>query len=136
MIKGIQTTLFEKVDNGNSYSDLLSGLNITKTKGSPDEFGRELYKWSSRSIKKPINTLCLFSGAGGLDIGFHDAGFNIIECVELEAKFVKTLEANKKKGKYLTNTNIVCQDIREYEPNFDDQIDFITKTVKDFIANN
>lgn len=125
MIKGIQTTLFEEIENGNSYSDLLSGLNISKTEGSPDAFGRELYKWSSNSIKKPINTLCLFSGAGGLDIGFHDAGFNVVECVELEAKFVKSLEANKAKGKYLTNTNIVCQDIREYEPNFDKQIDFI-----------
>lgn len=125
MIKGIQTTLFEEIENGNSYSDLLSGLNISKTEGSPDVFGRELYKWSSNSIKKPINTLCLFSGAGGLDIGFHDAGFNIVECVELEAKFVKSLETNKAKGKYFTNTNIVCQDIREYEPNFDKQIDFI-----------
>ena len=125
MNKSIQTTLFEEINNRNSYSDILSGLSFSKTEHSPDAFGRKLYKWASNSIKKPINILCLFSGAGGLDIGFHDAGFNIIECVELEAKFVKSLEANKAKGKYLANTNIVCQDIREYEPNFDKQIDFV-----------
>lgn len=125
MNRGIQTTLFEEIKNGNGYSDILSGLGISEIEGSPDTFGKKLYKWASDSIKKQINTLCLFSGAGGLDIGFHDAGFNIVECVELESKFVKTLELNKTKGKYLSNTNIICQDIREYNPSFDNQIDFI-----------
>lgn len=125
MINGIQTSLFEEVENGNSYSDILSALNISSEEASPDIFGRKLYNWVKSTINKPINTLCLFSGAGGLDIGFHDAGFNVVECVELEPKFVKSLQSNKSKGKYLTHTNIVCQDIREYEPNFDKQIDFI-----------
>ena len=40
-------------------------------------------------------TLSLFSGAGGLDIGFHKAGFNIVGCVELEEAFCRTLEINK-----------------------------------------
>lgn len=125
MNKAIQTTLFEEIENGNSYSEILSALGITAEMPPPDLFGRELFKWASQAMSKPIKTLCLFSGAGGLDIGFHDAGFNILECVELEPKFVKSLEANKAKGKYLTDTNIVCQDIREYEPNFDEKIDFI-----------
>ena len=35
-------------------------------------------------IKNKIMTLSLFAGAGGLDIGFHKAGFDIVACVEIE----------------------------------------------------
>jgi len=121
----IQMSLFEEVLTGNSFSEFAEALGISINNPSPDEFGKALYKWSKSELSEPINTLCLFSGAGGLDIGFHDAGFNIVECVELEPKFVKSLEANKRIGRYLENTNIVCQDIREYEPDFDINIDFI-----------
>ncbi len=50
--------------------------------------------------KQPVPpvTLSLFSGAGGLDIGFLKAGFDIVGCVEIEEAFCKTLEANK--GRY------------------------------------
>ena len=125
MNKHIQTSLFEEVLKGNSYIEFTKALGLTTKNPTPDKFGKALYKWSKSELKKTVNTLCLFSGAGGLDIGFHDAGFNIVECVELEAKFVKSLEANKLSGKYLKNTNIVCQDIREYEPDLDVEIDFI-----------
>lgn len=121
----MQISLFEEVMTGNNYSELTSAFGVPNVNPSPDEFGKNLYKWAKSNQIKQINTLCLFSGAGGLDIGFHDAGFNIVECVELEPKFVKSLEANKRKGSYLENTNIVCQDIREYEPSFDVEIDFI-----------
>ena len=125
MNKHIQTSLFEEVLTGNSYIEFTKALGLITKNPTPDKFGKALYKWSKSELKKTVNTLCLFSGAGGLDIGFHDAGFNIVECVELEAKFVKSLEANKLSGKYLKNTNIVCQDIREYEPDLDVKIDFI-----------
>ncbi|MFT7158432.1 MAG: DNA (cytosine-5)-methyltransferase 1 [Parvicella sp.] len=125
MNKHIQTSLFEEVLTGNSYIEFTKALGLSTKNPTPDKFGKALYKWSKSELKKPVNTLCLFSGAGGLDIGFHDAGFNIVECVELEAKFVKSLEANKLSGKYLKNTSIVCQDIREYEPDLDVEIDFI-----------
>jgi DNA (cytosine-5)-methyltransferase 1 len=125
MNKQIQTSLFDEVLSGNSYAEFANALGLSIKNATPDKFGKALYKWAKSEIKKPINTLCLFSGAGGLDIGFHDSGFNVVECVELEAKFVKSLEANKLSGKYLQNTNIVCQDIREYEPNLDVEIDFI-----------
>lgn len=121
----MQISLFEEVMTGNNYSELTSAFGVASVNPTPDEFGKNLYKWAKSNQIKQINTLCLFSGAGGLDIGFHDAGFNIVECVELEPKFVKSLEANKRKGSYLENTNIVCQDIREYEPSFDVEIDFI-----------
>jgi DNA (cytosine-5)-methyltransferase 1 len=65
-------------------------------------------------MSKMIKTLSLFSGAGGLDIGFHQAGFDIIACVELESKYCATL---KKNAETLFNkqTDIHCQDIREFD---------------------
>ena len=119
-----QISLFDEPLKGNNFNIISSsfgGNNIS----NPDEFGELIHQWGISNINTPLKTLCLFSGAGGLDIGFHDAGFDIVECVELESKFVKSLEANKKEGKYLKTTNIICQDIRKYTPKFDHPIDFI-----------
>jgi DNA (cytosine-5)-methyltransferase 1 len=44
--------------------------------------------------ERKIRTLSLFSGAGGLDIGFQKAGFDIVGCVEIEADYCQTLHAN------------------------------------------
>lgn len=64
-----------------------------------------------------IKTLSLFSGAGGLDVGFHMAGFDIVACVELETKYCNSLEANKKKGNFFSpTTNIHNIDIRNFDP--------------------
>jgi DNA (cytosine-5)-methyltransferase 1 len=66
--------------------------------------------------KNNIKTLSLFSGAGGLDIGFHQAGFDVIACVELEEKYCKSLVKNKEQGKYVsTSTNIHNIDIRDFD---------------------
>ena len=67
--------------------------------------------------KQRIKTLSLFSGAGGLDIGFHQAGFEIVGCVELEAAYCKTLEANSGKGSFFGEaTKVHCTDIRLFDP--------------------
>ena len=64
-----------------------------------------------------IKTLSLFSGAGGLDIGFHNAGFDILGCVELEPAYCKTLEANSGAGRFFgAHTDIHCTDIRKFDP--------------------
>jgi len=34
--------------------------------------------------KKIGNILGLFSGAGGLDIGFHNCGFNLKACIDFD----------------------------------------------------
>lgn len=109
------------IENGKSHSWFCDVLDILKfsddTQGWPDIFGERLHT----SIKNSsIKTLSLFSGGGGLDIAFSDAGFNIVECVEIEDKFVKTLKNNGERK----NTKITCIDIREYEPSFN-EIDFI-----------
>jgi DNA (cytosine-5)-methyltransferase 1 len=75
-----------------------------------------------------MKILSLFSGAGGLDLGFHQAGFELVGCVELEKIFCATLRQNAAKGKYLTTAcRIFDQDIATFAiadlPN--QQIDFI-----------
>ena len=64
------------------------------TPGWPDEFGMRLREAFYNHGNKPIRTLSLFSGAGGLDIGFSDVGFDIVQSVELEERFCRTLELN------------------------------------------
>lgn len=47
-----------------------------------------------KPLKGGIPTLSLFSGAGGLDLGFLNAGFDIVACVEIEKSYCDTLRAN------------------------------------------
>lgn len=78
-----------------------------------------------RNLYRPI-TLSLFSGAGGLDIGFHQAGFRVIACVEKETIFCQTLRLNL--GRYLErDCQIINRDICTLEPDeiYAGQIDFI-----------
>ena len=63
--------------------------------------------------KKKIKVLSLFAGAGGLDIGFAKAGFNVILSSELDEIFCKTLEINKP---FFSNDHkVVCGDIAEFK---------------------
>ncbi|MDV7145998.1 DNA (cytosine-5-)-methyltransferase [Tropicimonas sp. TH_r6] len=65
---------------------------------------------------RKIPTLSLFSGAGGLDIGFDKAGYDILACVELEKKYCATLEANIKAGRHFSKrTKVFNQDITEFD---------------------
>lgn len=120
----MQLGFFNEVIKGNRFDSICKEL-TGEDSLTPDQFGKGLHKWSDKNVTKNIKVLALFSGAGGLDIGFHDCGFNILETVELESKFVQSQIQNKERGKYLTHTNIICEDIRNYEPKFSDKIDFI-----------
>jgi DNA (cytosine-5)-methyltransferase 1 len=88
-----------------------------------DLFGKALRDQVQFQTRPKV--LGLFSGAGGLDIGFHDVGFDIVETVEFEPRFVTTLNANTGPGRYFPNgqTNR-CIDIRDYVPEFE-AVDFI-----------
>lgn len=61
----------------------------------------------SIACPKPLRLISLFSGAGGLDIGFHKAGFETAVLVEKDAACCRTLRAN------LPDTPIVEGDINE-----------------------
>ena len=67
----------------------------------------------------------MFSGGGGLDIAFHDSGFEIVQMVELEAKYIQTLRRNSQPGKWLEGSNPLCIDIKDYSPNPNLKVDFI-----------
>ena len=45
------------------------------------------------------NILSLFSGVGGLDLGFETAGFNIVAANEIDKSTYKTFEYNFPKTK-------------------------------------
>ncbi len=60
--------------------------------------------------KRQYNVLSLFSGAGGLDLGFELQGFKHLECVELDEQCVATLRKNR------PDWNIHLGDVKSYIP--------------------
>lgn len=73
-------------------------------------------KYMDTKLNNAPKVLSLFSGGGGLDIGFHEAGYEIVACVEIENQFCETLRKNCKKGKYLDkNTIVFCEDIKKFD---------------------
>lgn len=63
------------------------------------------------STRKAVS---LFSGAGGMDIGIREAGFNVLASIELDPYACETLRANisRERGK----TKVFEEDIRKIEP--------------------
>jgi DNA (cytosine-5)-methyltransferase 1 len=77
--------------------------------------GRSLYpKGYPMSSGKPVRVLSLFTGAGGLDIGFHLEGFHIVGCSDISPLFCRTLERNKPKY-FHSDCQIICADIRDLD---------------------
>lgn len=58
--------------------------------------------------------LSLFSGAGGLDIGVRQAGFNVLACVELDRNACETLRCNL--AAQHERTRVYEGDIRKFAP--------------------
>lgn len=57
-----------------------------------------------------FRVLSIFSGAGGLDIGFHKAGFEIVACLDIDADSCQSLELNQE-NLYSKNTLVLNADI-------------------------
>ncbi len=121
-----QLSFFNIRASGDTFSDICNSLGCENNVPSwPDDFGKCIRKYLTRNNISSIRTLSLFSGAGGLDIGFNDVGFDIIESVEIEDKFCKTLEMNSGDGKKFQNSKVNCIDIREFKSEHLGKIDFI-----------
>ena len=129
MIGLMQKALFEldlpSAKAKTSFQRVLDSLRVTEGPAWPDRFGKAIRNWIYKYKTKPIRTLSLFSGGGGLDIAFHDCGFDIAEMIEVEPKYVETLRANSQKGKMLEGSKVICTDIRDYEPSSHLGVDFI-----------
>lgn len=107
------------------FQNLLSFLEVRQEPAWVDSFGKSLRQRLQEWGIAPVQTLSLFSGGGGLDIGFHDAGFEIIKMVELEPKYVQTLQKNSQPGKWLEGSEAICVDIRNYLPDPNLKVDFV-----------
>ena len=92
---------------------------------SPDDFGRYIKEWYGGQGLPRYKVLSLFSGGGGLDIAFHDAGFDVVDMVEKDHACVKTLNHNARLGGRLVGANGICTSVETYEPRGDTAIDFI-----------
>lgn len=57
-----------------------------------------------------IDVVSLFSGGGGLDLGFKSAGFNIIWAIDNNQNAVNTYKAN-------IGDHIICDDINKIDVN-------------------
>lgn len=107
------------------FQDALDALHVTEESGWPDKFGKRMDEWLYKHGSESINLLSLFTGCGGLDIGFHDLGMHADEMVEIEKNFVKTLEKNSLQGGYFEGSQPKCIDIRNYTAPKGKKVDFI-----------
>ncbi|PAX52170.1 DNA cytosine methyltransferase [Brunnivagina elsteri] len=115
----------EKPDHKTWFQDILAVLEVEQETAWVDWFGKSLRKFMIQQGHTPIKTLSLFSGGGGLDIAFHDAGFEIIQMVELETKYVKTLQQNSQQDKWLEGCQPICINVKDYTPQDNLKVDFI-----------
>ena len=70
-------------------------------------------------MEQNYSFLSLFTGAGGLDLGFETQGFRLLEAVEINPWCVKTLKQNRPQWK------VSPRDIHQYEPNISESPDVL-----------
>lgn len=122
----VQMNLFTINSEHQTFNDICDALGCENNVPAwPDLFGNSIRAYLDSNNIEKIRTLSLFSGAGGLDIGFHDVGFEIIESVEIESKFCQTLMLNSGEGKRFEHSKVNCIDIKEYKSDHLGRIDFI-----------
>lgn len=121
-----ELNLFSETTCQNTFNKICDSIGCEgNIPGWPDYFGQSIKNWLLKNGVSQIRTLSLFSGAGGLDIGFSDVGFEIVESVEIEKKFCETLEMNSGAGQRFNNSKVNCIDIREFSAENLGKIDFI-----------
>lgn len=108
------------------FQEMAHALDVIGGVAWPDRFGKAMRNWLEQHEHTPIKTLSLFSGGGGLDIGFADTGFESLFMIELEQKYVQTLQANCGANAYFLHSQPLCIDIKDFINTFDSgSIDFI-----------
>lgn len=78
------------------------------------------------STTAKLKAVSIFTGAGGLDIGFERAGFQILSTLEIHPSYHQTIVANKLKkirishnsnDYYFEGTNVLNEDVRKVSAN-------------------
>lgn len=69
--------------------------------------------WTMKSGNR-YKAVSLFSGAGGMDIGVSEAGFEILACLEIDRNACETLRENNKRSN--GKTKVIEGDIRKVSP--------------------
>lgn len=64
-------------------------------------------RWPGKS--HDLTAISLFSGGGGLDVGFHQAGYKTVACIEFDVNACATLTHNKKR--YFPDAEIINDDV-------------------------
>lgn len=59
--------------------------------------------------RRHLTAISLFSGGGGLDIGFHQAGYETLACIEFDENACATLSHNKER--YFPKAEIINDDV-------------------------
>ncbi len=108
------------------FTNALDILKVDQESGWPDRFGLAIKKSLAKQKNNSISALSLFTGAGGLDIGLHDVGYQSQEMIEIEKNFVDSLSENTKPGDAFQDSVPRCIDIRNYTPPANMKVDFIT----------
>ena len=73
------------------------------------------YGMTRINVGRGIKVISLFTGAGGLDLGFDAVGYDVVYATDIDNACCKTLEANL--GNLLSrNTKVLRADIREIDP--------------------
>ncbi|OQX14029.1 MAG: DNA (cytosine-5-)-methyltransferase [Thiothrix lacustris] len=128
----MQTSLFPQLDDAplascqsGWFKQILRSLDVNNQHAWPDQFGQKLRHHLTQHQQRKIPTLSLFSGGGGLDIAFRDAGFDIIEMVEIDQRFTATLAENTQAERKLGGATVRCIDICHYTPPPNLKVEFI-----------
>lgn len=88
------------------------GIDYDKTWKVVDNFMTDNILLENPIGVEKIRVLSLFSGGGGLDVGFEKAGYNIVFATDIDKFCCDTLLLNR--GITLSrNTRVVCSDIRK-----------------------
>ena len=122
-VAGTASNPVQRVESG--LPDVFAFLKTRSRPAWPDRFGEALADWSGVAVTDAINTLSLFTGAGGLDIGFRQAGFRVATAVEQDAACVRTLTENAKPGRVFDSLEVRGEDVRRFRPPGVPRYDFI-----------
>jgi DNA (cytosine-5)-methyltransferase 1 len=116
-----QDCLFIEDIQRDYFDEMLDFFDIKTSDNWIENLEKKIFNWSKQNAPN-IKVFSIFSGAGGLDIGFRDLGFNITGHLEIEQDFCKTLELNKN---FFNNAEVINKDICEFKPNKKNTCDFI-----------